>query len=83
MSADISFGDKSCERRAGNDVVELHALAAPGIIGVKGLLLLRPAVADLMDRSPDPHVLESIRRFASGVPGVMARSRSLRYAASA
>ena len=48
------------------------ALAASGVIGVNGLLLLRPAVADLMDRSPDPEVLESIRRIASGVPGVLA-----------
>ena len=47
------------------------ALAASGVIGVNGLLLLRPAVADLMDRSPEPRVLESIRRVASGVPGVM------------
>lgn len=48
------------------------ALAASGIIGVNGLLLLRPVVADLMDRSPDPQIVESIRRIASGVPGVQA-----------
>lgn len=46
------------------------ALAASGIIGVNGILLLRPAVADLMDRAPEPGVLDSIRAVAVGVPGV-------------
>lgn len=48
------------------------ALAASGIIGVNGMLLLRPAVADLMDRAPEPGVLDSIRAVAVGVPGVRA-----------
>jgi cation diffusion facilitator family transporter len=48
------------------------ALAASGVIAVNGILLLRPAVADLMDRSPDVSVLESIRTIATGVPGVLA-----------
>jgi cation diffusion facilitator family transporter len=48
------------------------ALAASGIIGVNGLLLLRPAIADLMDRAPEPGVLDSIRAVAVGVPGVQA-----------
>lgn len=48
------------------------ALAASGIIAVNGMLLLRPAVADLMDRSPDAHVLEAIRSVATAVPGVVA-----------
>lgn len=48
------------------------ALAASGVIGANALLLLRPTVADLMDRAPDPGVLESIRTIASRVPGVLA-----------
>jgi cation diffusion facilitator family transporter len=48
------------------------ALAAAAVIGANALLLLRPAVADLMDRSPEPAVLETMRRIATGVPGVLA-----------
>lgn len=48
------------------------ALAASGIIGANGILLLRPAVADLMDRAPDSGVLDSIRAVALGVAGVQA-----------
>jgi cation diffusion facilitator family transporter len=48
------------------------ALGASGVIGTNAFLLLRPAVADLMDRSPDPGVLDSIRTIARRVPGVLA-----------
>ena len=48
------------------------ALAASGIIAANALLLLRPAVADLMDRSPDSGVVESIRSAAMSVAGVLA-----------
>ena len=48
------------------------ALAASGVIAVNAMLLLKPAVADLMDRSPEPGVLESIRSIATSVPGVLA-----------
>lgn len=48
------------------------ALAASGVIGVNAILLLRPAVADLMDRSPDVGVVDSIRSIAKTVPGVLA-----------
>ena len=48
------------------------ALAASGVIGFNAILLLRPAIADLMDRSPDQAVLTSIRAIASAVPGVLA-----------
>lgn len=47
------------------------ALAASGVIAFNAILLLRPAVADLMDRSPDPNVIEAIRSVASEVPGVL------------
>ena len=48
------------------------ALAASGVIGFNAIVLLRPAIADLMDRSPDMSVLESIRVAAAAVPGVLA-----------
>ena len=48
------------------------ALAASGVIAVNAILLLRPAVADLMDHSPDVSVLESIRSVATSVHGVLA-----------
>lgn len=48
------------------------ALGAAGIILVNGMRILRPALADLMDRMPGPDVVASVRRVASGVPGVLA-----------
>jgi cation diffusion facilitator family transporter len=48
------------------------ALAASGVIAVNAIVLLRPAVEDLMDRSPDVSVLESIRSISTSVPGVLA-----------
>ncbi len=48
------------------------ALAASLVIAANGVLLLRPAVADLMDRSADPTVVETIRESAAGVPRVQA-----------
>ncbi len=46
------------------------ALAAAGVILFNGLGILRPAVADLMDRQPPDPVVAAIARAASGVPGV-------------
>jgi len=48
------------------------ALAASAVIATNAYLLLRPAVADLMDRSPEPAVISSIRSIAGAVPGVLA-----------
>jgi len=48
------------------------ALFASGMIAVNGVRLLRPAVADLMDRAPDTAVLERVRALADAVPGVLA-----------
>jgi len=48
------------------------ALAASVVIAANAYLLLRPAVADLMDRAPEPEVLASIRSISGGVPGVLA-----------
>jgi cation diffusion facilitator family transporter len=48
------------------------ALAAALVIVVNALRLLRPAVDDLMDRSPGTHLLEKISAAALGTPDVRA-----------
>jgi cation diffusion facilitator family transporter len=48
------------------------ALAASAVIAVNAMLLVRPAVADLMDRSPEPDVVADIRDTARSVAGVLA-----------
>jgi cation diffusion facilitator family transporter len=48
------------------------ALVAALVIAINALLLLRPAIFDLMDRAPDPHVVERVRLAALAVPDVMA-----------
>lgn len=51
---------------------EWAALVACGVIGYNGVVLLRPAIHDLMDRMPSADVIEPVRRAAEGVPGVLA-----------
>ncbi|HEX9887778.1 MAG TPA: cation diffusion facilitator family transporter [Longimicrobiales bacterium] len=46
------------------------ALVASGIIAWNGARLLRPSIQDLMDRAPDPDVLERVRQSAEAVAGV-------------
>lgn len=46
------------------------ALAAAVIILVNGVRVLQPAVADLMDRAPDPAVIGRVERAARAVPAV-------------
>jgi divalent metal cation (Fe/Co/Zn/Cd) transporter len=41
------------------------------IIAANGLRFLRDAAADLMDRAPDDHVVEQVRRTARTVDGVL------------
>jgi cation diffusion facilitator family transporter len=48
------------------------ALLAAGIIAFNGLLLLRPALHELMDRMPGPDVVAPVRQAAEAVPGVLA-----------
>lgn len=48
------------------------ALGAAGIILASGARILRPALADLMDRMPGADVVDAVRRLAAGVPGVLA-----------
>jgi cation diffusion facilitator family transporter len=47
------------------------AVVAAVIIGANGARLLKPAVDDLMDRTPEADLLESIGRAAMSVPGVL------------
>jgi len=51
------------------------ALLASLVIAYNGVLLLRPAVEDLMDRAPGPDVVGLVRRAAEGVPGVLATEK--------
>lgn len=48
------------------------ALAASAIIVFNGASILRPALADLMDRMPGPEVVDAVRRVAIDVSGVRA-----------
>jgi cation diffusion facilitator family transporter len=48
------------------------ALLAAAVIAVNGVLLLRPAVRDLMDRMPEGPVLDQIASIAQRVEGVRA-----------
>jgi cation diffusion facilitator family transporter len=48
------------------------ALAAAGVIAVNAVALLRPAVHDLMDRSPGSRLLERIGQAALDTPDVRA-----------
>ncbi|HEX2168052.1 MAG TPA: cation diffusion facilitator family transporter, partial [Longimicrobiales bacterium] len=47
------------------------ALLASGIIAFNGLRLLRPALADLMDRAPEAELLESVAEEAAREEGVL------------
>ncbi len=61
------------------------ALVAAGVILLNGGLMLRGALQDLMDRTPDADMLSQVRRAAELVPGVLAveklavRRAGLRY----
>lgn len=46
------------------------ALVASGVIVVNAIKLIRPAIDDLMDRSPGGHLLERISAAATTTPGV-------------
>lgn len=56
----------------GWEAADWAALAASGVIAFNAVLLLRPAVADLMDRAPESDVLTAIRTTAQTVGGVRA-----------
>ena len=51
------------------------ALLASSVIAFNGASMLRPALHDLMDRTPGAEVVEPVRRAAEGVPGVLATEK--------
>lgn len=51
------------------------ALLASGIIAANGVMMLRPALHDLMDRMPGPEIVEPVRRAAESVEGVLATEK--------
>lgn len=51
---------------------DVAALVASGIIAFNGVRLLRPALQDLMDRAPEPSVLERVDTVARAEFGVRA-----------
>jgi cation diffusion facilitator family transporter len=51
------------------------ALAASLVIAYNGIAMLRPAIHDLMDRTPGRDVVEAVRRAAESVPGVLATEK--------
>lgn len=48
------------------------ALVAALVIAINALFLLRPVVFDLMDRAPEPDIVENVRLAALAVPDVLA-----------
>lgn len=48
------------------------ALVAAAVILINGVLILRPALEDLMDRAPDGEVVGKLSAVAKAVPGVLA-----------
>jgi cation diffusion facilitator family transporter len=51
------------------------ALATSLVIAYNGVAMLRPAIHDLMDRVPGSDVVDTVRRAAEGVPGVLATEK--------
>ncbi len=49
---------------------DIAALFASGIIAFNGWRLLKPALSELMDKSPDPFIISQIRHIAEEVDGV-------------
>lgn len=51
------------------------AVFASAIIASNGVLMMRPALNDLMDRMPGPEIVEPVRAAAAGVAGVLATEK--------
>lgn len=47
------------------------ALVAAGIIMINGYSILRPALGEMLDRTPDTGIVTEVRRLAASVPGVL------------
>jgi cation diffusion facilitator family transporter len=48
------------------------ALVAAGVIAVNAIVLIKPSINDLMDRAPEPEILERVRVASLAVPEVRA-----------
>ena len=53
------------------------ALVAAGVIAYNGVAILRPALRDLMDATPDGEIVAEIRKVAEFVPDVLAVEKLL------
>jgi len=51
------------------------ALLASGVIAYNGVAMLRPAIHDLMDRTPGEEIVLPVMRAAEAVPGVLATEK--------
>jgi cation diffusion facilitator family transporter len=49
---------------------DVAAIVAAGVVAFNGARLLRPALNELMDASPNREVIEQIRQTAANIPGV-------------
>ena len=47
------------------------AIVASAVIGYNGIMMLQPALHELMDRMPGNEIVDPVRRAAEGVPGVL------------
>jgi len=54
---------------------DVAAVVAAGIILYNGIRILKPVVDELMDRAPDPGLLERVTAAAIAVPGVLATEK--------
>jgi divalent metal cation (Fe/Co/Zn/Cd) transporter len=52
-------------------------LIAAGIIVINGYSILRPALGEILDRTPDTGIESEIRRLALAVPGVLGTHKCL------
>jgi cation diffusion facilitator family transporter len=50
---------------------DIAALIAAGVIAINAALLLKPALFELLDTSPDPALVAKVRAIAHLVPGVL------------
>lgn len=49
---------------------DIAAVVAAGVIAINAMLLMRPALFELIDTAPNPEFAKTIREIASKVPGV-------------
>lgn len=50
---------------------DFAALIAALVISINAVILLKPAVAELIDTRPDPEIIDAVRSIAEKVPGIL------------